>query len=91
MVSSAERTDTTLEAACPIPQPLLPPSELTPELEDMVAKGVDERWVRQLSHAPEALLGWTDFYWKLLFAGIIELRTKEIVRLRVAALNGCHY
>ncbi len=85
------RTPTPAEAACPIPQPLLPPAELTPELTEMVAKGVDERWVRQLGHAPEILVAWTKAYWPFLFGGRIESRTKEVARLRIAQLNGCHY
>ena len=91
MTTNAERSPTPLEAACEIPQPLLPPSELTPELAALVERGVDERWVRQLGHAPKAFLAWTRFYWPMLFNGVIEVRTKEITRLRIAALNGCHY
>ncbi len=90
-MSTTERVPTTTEAACPVPHPLLPPAELTPELAEMVDKGVDERWVRQLGHAPELLVGWTRFYWPALLHGRIEPRTKEVARLRIAALNGCHY
>ena len=79
------------EQACAIPTPLLPPAEITEELQGFIDRGVDPRWVRAMGHAPGLLRAWTKFYWPLLFGGQVELRTKELVRLRIAALNGCHY
>ena len=79
------------EAACAVPVPLLPPADITDELQSFIDRGVDPRWVRAMGHAPGLLTAWTKFYWPLLFTGVVELRTKEAVRLRIAALNGCHY
>lgn len=86
-----DRPATDAELACPMPTPLLPPADLTPELQAMVDAGVDARWVRALGHTPDLLVEWTGFYWPLLFNGRIETRTKEVARLRIAQLNGCHY
>lgn len=82
---------TEAEQACPIPQPLLPPAPITDELQAFIDRGVDARWVRAMGHAPGVLTAWTTFYWPLLFGGAVEMRTKELTRLRIAALNGCHY
>lgn len=82
---------TEAELACPIPQPLLPPAPVTEELQGFIDRGVDPRWVRAMGHAPGLLSSWTSFYWPLLFGGSVELRTKELTRLLIAALNGCHY
>jgi alkylhydroperoxidase family enzyme len=79
------------ERACPIPQPLLPPAEITEELQGFIDRGFDPRWVRAMGHAPGQLTAWTQFYFPLVFGGQVELRTKEMARLRIAALNGCHY
>lgn len=79
------------EAACPIPTPLLPPAEITDELQGFIDRGVDPHWVRAVGHAPGLLTAWTKFYWPLLFGGAVETRVKEVVRLRIADLNGCHY
>lgn len=77
--------------ACVIPTRVMPLAPLTPELQAMVDKGVDPVWVAALGHAPDVLLAWTNFYWPLLFAGAVEVRTKEAARLRIAQLNACHY
>ncbi|MFM7537162.1 MAG: hypothetical protein ACKO91_15400 [Acidimicrobiales bacterium] len=82
---------TAAERACPIPVPKLPLAEVTPELQELIDRGVDPRWVRTLGHAPKWFVAWTKFYWPLLFGGTVEVRTKEAARLRIAQLNGCHY
>ncbi len=79
------------QLACAVPTPRLPQSPITPELQSLIDKGVDPRWVRQLGHAPEAFIAWTKFYWPLVLGGNLELPVKEAARLRIAALNGCHY
>ena len=79
------------EESCRIPQPILPPAEVTEELQGFIDKGFDPRWVRALGHAPGLLTSWTSFYFPMLFGGQVPLRLKEMARLRLAALNGCHY
>ena len=81
---------TSSEQECPVPKMILPLAEVTPELQEMIDRGVDARWVRTLGHSPW-LKAWTDFYWPLLFRGDVDVRTKEAARLRIAKLNGCHY
>lgn len=73
-----------------MPVPKLPLAPVTEELQGMIDRGVDPKWVRTLGHT-RWLKPWTDFYWPLLFTGDVEIRTKELVRLRIAELNGCHY
>lgn len=79
------------EDACPVPRPRLPLAAVTPELAPMLARGGDARFVRTFGHQPEALLGWSAFYGKLIYHGVLPIRIKEAARLRIAALNGCHY
>ena len=40
---------------------------------------------------PALLKAYVAFYSPLVRKGLVEHRTKELVRLRLAALNGCHY
>jgi alkylhydroperoxidase family enzyme len=80
-----------VQDACPIPQPRLPLTAVTPELEPQLARGGDPRFVRTMGHVPDAYLAWSAFYGKLIYAGVLPTRIKEAARLRIAALNGCHY
>jgi hypothetical protein len=78
--------------SCPVPQPVLRPVEqLDPEtkaLVDRIGHGV---FYGQLGHAPEVIQGWMRFYQPIMLNGRVEVRTKELCRLRIATLNGCHY
>lgn len=82
---------TEIERACPLPIPKLPLAELTPDMEARIAGGSDPRVVRTLGQAGDAYHLWGAFYTKLLHQGALPLRTKEVARLRIAALNSCHY
>ncbi|MFQ5927728.1 MAG: carboxymuconolactone decarboxylase family protein [Terriglobia bacterium] len=46
---------------------------------------------RTLAHRPELLITFANFYRELWTGGVLDTRTKELVALRVAVLNGCHY
>jgi len=65
------------------------------ELKDMVAKweaeSGDPNFIRTFGRLPEALKRFVRFYSPLVRKGLIEHRTKELVRLRLAQLNQCHY
>jgi hypothetical protein len=85
----AETTDT---PACPVPQPVLTPvAELDPETQAIVDRIGHRAFWHQWGHASDVVRGWLAWYQPLVTAGRVELRTKELCRLRVAALNGCHY
>jgi alkylhydroperoxidase family enzyme len=78
--------------ACPIPHPVLPPvAQLDPETQALVDRIGHHAFYSQFGHAPEIIRGWLAWYQPLMTKGRIETRTKELCRLRVAALNGCHY
>lgn len=60
---------TSPELACPVPVPLLPPAEVTDELQSFIDRGIDPRWVRAMGHAPGLLTAWTSFYGREPFTG----------------------
>jgi Carboxymuconolactone decarboxylase family len=68
---------------------------LDPELRAMVEKwqadGGDPNFIRTFGRLPEVLKRFVAFYSPLVRKGLIEHRTKELVRLRLALLNDCHY
>ena len=50
------RAATTAEQACPIPQPLLAPADLTDELRDMVAAEHNDAIARGVTGVPNVML-----------------------------------
>ncbi len=78
--------------ACPIPVPVLPPkTDLDEGTRAIVDRIGHHAFYGQMGHAPEVIHGWLQWYQPIMTRGRVELRTKELCRLRVAALNGCHY
>jgi alkylhydroperoxidase family enzyme len=77
---------------CDIPQPLLPP--LT-EFDEQTAASIERTglttFYSQLGHAPGVIDAWLSFYHPVVTGGAVELRTKELCRLRIAARNGCMF
>ncbi len=75
--------------------PMLDRDALDPELQEMVAKweadGGDPNFIRFFGRLPETLKRFVRFYSPLVRKGLVEHRTKELVRLRLAQLNQCHY
>jgi alkylhydroperoxidase family enzyme len=78
--------------------PRLPPLDagaLTPELRLMLdkwqAEGGDPNFVLTFARLPENLARFVAFYSPLVRRGLIEHRTKELARLRLAQLNECRY
>jgi alkylhydroperoxidase family enzyme len=67
---------------------------LPPDLQDTIAQY--EAWIgdtvfaRIIAHRPEAFRAFHALYLSLL-AGVVESEIKELARLRLARLNGCHY
>lgn len=68
---------------------------LDPELAAMLAKWEadegDPNFVRTFGRLPDTLKRFVQFYSPLVRKGLVEHRTKELVRLRLAQLNRCRY
>ena len=80
------------DAYCDLPVPRLPNvPELDPELQARVARGADPLEARQLGWAPGHYKRWLAFQMPMWWKGEVEVRTKEVARLRIARLNRCHY
>ncbi len=68
--------------------------DLPSDLQDIIAQY--EAWIgdtvfaRVVAHRPEAFRAFNMFYLSLL-SGVVESEIKELARLRLALLNGCHY
>ena len=75
--------------------PLLDPAALSPELRAMLEKwqadGGDPNFILTLARLPDTLASFVAFYSPLVRRGLIEHRTKELARLRLAQLNACGY
>jgi alkylhydroperoxidase family enzyme len=78
------------EMACPMPR-LRGVKDLDPELAARVAKGQNELEIRTLGHAPELYKRFLSYYAQMHWKGKLELKTKEVARLRIAQLNQCHF
>ncbi len=77
---------------CPVPHPVLAPVEqLDADSQVIVDRIGHHAFYGQFGHAPEVIHAWMRFYQPIMTKGRLELRTKELCRLRVAVLNGCHY
>jgi alkylhydroperoxidase family enzyme len=76
---------------CAIPQLLLTPfdSSTDPNVAATVARNGMSAFYGQLGHAPGLIDKWLGFYQPVVNGGAVELRTKELCRLRIAARNGC--
>jgi alkylhydroperoxidase family enzyme len=75
--------------------PLLDVADLHPDLqanlEKWQAAGGDPNFYRLFGRLPDRLTPFVQFYSPLVRKGLVEHRTKELVRLRLAQLNDCHY
>lgn len=69
--------------------PGLRPEEIAdPSLRALVAASGDEMFA-VYGHSPEAFARFLAFYRPLKYGGRLDFALKELVRLRIAALNGC--
>lgn len=75
--------------------PLLDAGSLSPELSIMLerwqADGGDPNFILTFARLPETLARFVMFYSPLVRKGLVEHRTKELARLRLAQLNECQY
>ncbi|MFT5531515.1 MAG: hypothetical protein ACI91O_001542 [Candidatus Poriferisodalaceae bacterium] len=81
---------TVAEQACKLPSPRLPKAPISEAMQASIDKGADPVALSQFGHKPELMANWGKYYQGLLHDGDVEMRTKEIARLRVATLNDCH-
>ena len=77
--------------ACPLPHPVLPAAALDADTRAIAERSGHLAFWSQFGHAPTIMTGWLAWYQPIMRNGAVEIRTKELCRLRVAALNGCHY
>ncbi len=67
-------------------------SPLREKIATIAAHGGDTRFFQFAAQAPHIVeLYWVQFYQDVFFKGVLPVRLKEIVRLRLAALNGCSF
>jgi len=78
-------------ADCAIPQPLLKPADVSddPNAAAALARTGMSTFYGQFGHAPGLIEKWMAFYQPIVNTGAVELRTKDLCRLRIAARNGC--
>jgi alkylhydroperoxidase family enzyme len=72
---------------------LVPTEELTPGLRE-IARGAETHKLnpaifQAAGNLPGAYESFWDFYGPLKLEGLLEQRLKELVRLKIADLNGC--
>ena len=85
-------TDLRSAAACDIPQPLLTPvTDFDSETAAAIERTGLTAFYGQFGHAPGLIDAWMSFYQPVVTGGALELRTKELCRLRIAVRNGCMF
>lgn len=68
------------------------PDALRAQVERLESLDADTTFHRYVAHsAPTAQFYWDDFYQRLFYGGTLPVRTKEVVRLALAALSGCTF
>lgn len=68
------------------------PSPLAAQVDRLDTLGADTTFHRYVAHsAAAAEFYWGDFYARFFFGGTVPVRTKEVVRLALAALSGCTF
>ena len=63
--------------------------EMRKQAESIDATGADSTVLRVLGHRPDMIESYFKFYYPLHNGGIVDPMLKELVRLRIAALNQC--
>jgi alkylhydroperoxidase family enzyme len=72
---------------------LVPTERLDPALRDLTEQAVQHRQnpaiFQAMGHLPEAFNAYWSFYAPLRLQGLLDAKLKELVRLKIAALNEC--
>lgn len=76
--------------------PLVDVDDLPSDLHEMAIRWTeledgDPNFIRTLANAPELLRRYVPFYSPIVRKGLIEHRTKELVRISIANINQCTY
>lgn len=74
----------------------VPDDEMPPEFREKVQRVRslvgDVRFLEVAANAPHMVdFYWGDFYRDVFFAGVLDVRTKELVRLLLADIHGCMF
>lgn len=68
------------------------PASLSAQVERLEGLGADTSFHRYVSHSSRIVdFYWRDFYANVFYDGALDIRTKEVVRLALAALSGCTF
>jgi alkylhydroperoxidase family enzyme len=68
-----------------VPLPRFAPADIGPDVHPGARPLLE-----QFGHAPGLIEGWLGWYQPLVLGGRVPTRTKELVRLAIAARTGCH-
>jgi alkylhydroperoxidase family enzyme len=72
---------------------LIPTERLDPVLRDLTEQAVRHRQnpsiFQAMGHLPDAFKAYWNFYAPLRLEGVLDVKLKELVRLKIAALNDC--
>jgi alkylhydroperoxidase family enzyme len=72
---------------------LIPTERLDPVLRDLTEQAVRHRQnpsiFQAMGHLPDAFKAYWNFYTPLRLEGVLDVKLKELVRLKIAALNDC--
>jgi alkylhydroperoxidase family enzyme len=72
---------------------LIPTERLDPVLRDLTEQAVRHRQnpsiFQAMGHLPGAFKAYWNFYAPLRLEGVLDAKLKELVRLKIAALNDC--
>jgi alkylhydroperoxidase family enzyme len=72
---------------------LIPAERLDPVLRDLTEQAVRHRQnpsiFQAMGHLPDAFKAYWNFYAPLRLEGVLDAKLKELVRLKIAALNDC--
>jgi alkylhydroperoxidase family enzyme len=73
--------------------PLVPIEQLDPKLRGLTDQATRNRQnpaiFQAMGHLPEAFKAYWNFYAPLRLEGLLDAKLKELVRLKIAALNDC--
>lgn len=76
----------------PMPEPrlrLLTNKQLPPSWAARLRPDEENDILRTFGHNPQLFAAWQQFYRPIMDDGCVAMRTKELMRLRIAQLNEC--
>ena len=68
------------------------PADMKPVWEDSMDRAGEAEFIEVGAHAPELIRWYFDqFYKRLFYGGRVDVRFKELLRLRLSKAHGCWY